>query len=168
MEENFALKQVFLEADTYYGETKIVAIDAYRQRVGVYALIVEDNKLLMLKLSNGKYYFPGGGIEAGETLHQALTREINEELGVQVEIGALLHADNVIYYHDPSGFAAHIVAIFYACSVNSHDFSSELAEERGYILGYEWLSLDALEPNDFLRADWRVLTVLRPKLSNTM
>jgi 8-oxo-dGTP pyrophosphatase MutT (NUDIX family) len=36
---------------------------------------------------------PGGYVEAGETPHQACTREVKEELGIDVRLGSLLVAD---------------------------------------------------------------------------
>ena len=59
-------------------------------REGVIAIIERSGRYLTITRSQsviapGKICFPGGGIEAGETPHQALIRECFEELGVSVE-----------------------------------------------------------------------------------
>jgi len=59
-------------------------------KCGVVAVIGRGGKLLLIRRSNnvaapGKYCFPGGAIEAGETQEMALVRELQEELGVEVE-----------------------------------------------------------------------------------
>ena len=59
----------------------------------VAALIVKDDKLLVCQRTRHqtmplKWEFPGGKIERGERARDALVRELDEELGIQPEIGA--------------------------------------------------------------------------------
>lgn len=65
--------------------------------VGVGALIVDDQGRLFLtqrgpaaQNERGAWEFPGGSVEFGETLADALRREIDEEFGVQIAVGELL------------------------------------------------------------------------------
>ena len=57
--------------------------------VAVGVLIDGEGRFLMTSRPTGKVYadhweFPGGKVEQGETVEQALTRELREELGIEV------------------------------------------------------------------------------------
>ena len=59
------------------------------------ALIEREGKLLLArrpegKALAGKWEFPGGKVDPGESSESCLRREIEEELGCQVEVGAAL------------------------------------------------------------------------------
>lgn len=60
----------------------------------VRGVIVNDNKLILIKrvkLNEIYYVIPGGGVEVGENNLQALKRECQEELGVDVDIKGLIY-----------------------------------------------------------------------------
>jgi ADP-ribose pyrophosphatase YjhB (NUDIX family) len=60
-------------------------------RIGVYALIFEQGRVLLaLRRDIGWWNLPGGGMEAGETVEEALRREVLEETGLAVEVERLV------------------------------------------------------------------------------
>lgn len=62
-------------------------------RVNVAAAIVRKNQILVIEYDDESglhYNLPGGGVEDGELLTEALQREVREEAGVEIEPGPLL------------------------------------------------------------------------------
>ncbi len=69
-----------------------------KYRLSVHAVITDnENRILQLKATyNDKSWgLPGGALEPGETIHEALQRECREELGTEVTIRYM----SGMYYH---------------------------------------------------------------------
>lgn len=64
-----------------------------RPQLAVSAVIFREGKVLLLRRAkspgNGFWSLPGGRVEFGESLHTALTREVDEEAGLEIDIVAL-------------------------------------------------------------------------------
>ncbi|MCE6993557.1 NUDIX domain-containing protein [Saccharothrix sp. S26] len=75
-------------------------------RVAVSAIVQDSTgRLLMIRRTdNDKYTIPGGGQDVGETLAQAVVREVEEETGIHVEVTGLVglysNPNHVIAYDD--------------------------------------------------------------------
>ena len=75
-----------------------------RQKVRA-VVVNDDDQFLLVRphgYRNGEWTLAGGGVEQGETVHQAMRREIAEELGVELEetLEALSVGNQFIYTED--------------------------------------------------------------------
>jgi 8-oxo-dGTP diphosphatase len=62
-------------------------------------LIIENQKVMLMRYRYGQadvYNLAGGNPDKGETLTQTLVRELREELGIEIEIGAMILSGEVI------------------------------------------------------------------------
>lgn len=78
--------------------------------LGVRAVVIDDQGCILLvkhRYMDG-WHLPGGGVEPGETLLEALTRELAEECGIEPLTPPLLHG---VYYHPAFSRRDH-VAVF--------------------------------------------------------
>jgi ADP-ribose pyrophosphatase YjhB (NUDIX family) len=74
-----------VECITLDGRKRVTQKDSLVLRPAVYAIVVHDGKVLLMKVRHtGKCHPPGGGINAGERVEDALKREIREEAGIEV------------------------------------------------------------------------------------
>ena len=65
-----------------------------RPVVGVGAVVIEGDRVLLIKRGHaplkGQWSLPGGGVEIGETLEQAIAREVLEETGLTIDVGPMV------------------------------------------------------------------------------
>lgn len=115
--------------------------------VGCGALIVNDNKeTLLLKRtakSNNEAGFwskPGGSVEYGETVREAICREIKEELDVDIELDRFLgFTDHLI-----KSEGQHWIAISYLAKIISGEPKNTEPDKCSEV---KWFSLDRLPEN---------------------
>ncbi|MBI4257917.1 MAG: NUDIX hydrolase [Thaumarchaeota archaeon] len=85
--------------------------------IGVGALIREKGKVVLIKRGNepskGKWSVPGGIVELGEEVRDAVAREVLEELGLQVRVGDLIGAFENVVRDDNKKVKYHFVILDY-------------------------------------------------------
>jgi 8-oxo-dGTP diphosphatase len=90
-----------------------------RPFVGVGAVILDDGRVLLVKRGSppllGEWSLPGGAVEVGETLEACVVREMQEETGLDVEVGPVIEVFDRIT-HDAAGRVQyHYVLVDYLC-----------------------------------------------------
>lgn len=105
------------------------------------ALIIKDGKMLASKINdNGDifYIMPGGGQKTGELLPEAVKRECEEELGIEVEPKYLAFVIEGLH-----GEVFHRVDLVFFCDYIGEISNAEIQRDRNQV-GFEWLSIDNL------------------------
>lgn len=89
------------------------------------------------------YDFPGGGIELGETIEQALVREVYEETGLHVKTGKLITVENSFFKHWIKGKHTQTILMYYTARVIDGRITTKnlAASERSYVKPAEWIDL---------------------------
>ena len=113
----------------------------------VAGLIVRDGRLMIAQRPHGKHMagkweFPGGKIEKGETPEAALERELFEELGVKTQTGRIYYA---IHHSYPE---KDVLLLFYRSSlIEGEPHPIEEADirwiEEGQLREFDWAEADA-------------------------
>ncbi len=114
-------------------------------KIAARAIIIHDNKILLVRHKNRDFYaLPGGKLNDEENITTAMQRELFEELGVKASVGKLLFVHEFRY---PQGSLS---LEFFFWIENGADFVGELYGEFSECELAEicWKSLD--EPIDIM------------------
>jgi ADP-ribose pyrophosphatase YjhB (NUDIX family) len=131
--------------------------------VGIGAVIIKEGKIVLIKRGNepskGKWSIPGGHVELGENLKEAVIRETKEETCLDVDNPILIDVVENVDWDEQGKIKYHYVIVDYLVHVKGGNIeaASDAAEIR-------WVPLEEVE-NYYLTASFRVFfTQNREKL----
>ena len=134
-----------------FGNSVDVDVNKFNFRPSVYGFILNSkNEILVCNnKSNNKMWFPGGGVELGETLEEALKREIFEETKIEnIEIKEFLFFKDNFFYYQPldEGYQAYL--FFFLCKTDNIDLISNEEINDGEAKDLEWMRLEDIKKEE--------------------
>ena len=151
------------------GKAFSVYTDKLSFRPSVYAVIIENNKVLLSRQWDG-YDFPGGGVELGETIEEAIKRETWEETGVKISLGPIIYCGDAFFkFSFGKNKYKQSILMYYLCRKTGGSLSTKnlLEYERKYTGKPEWVSIEKLANIKFYNSvDSKEIVRLGLSLSN--
>jgi mutator protein MutT len=116
---------------------------------GVAGVIIHKNKILLTKRGNepgyGKWGLPGGVVELGEKVDDAVKREVFEETGIEVETIKILTVFDSIRKDKTGKIRFHYILIEFLCRYIQGDIHSS-----DDALDAKWVPLEKLDEFDIM------------------
>ena len=131
------------------------------KRIGVAVVINDQNQILIDRrppegLLGGLWEFPGGKIEANETVEDCIKREILEEIGIEIRVGKSLITIDHAYTHFRVTLYVHLCQY-----VSGTPRAIECEEVR-------WVTLEAIDSFPFPKANTQIIAALKALPINSL
>lgn len=130
-------------------------------------LFIKSDTVLMIHKMTGPqpdcWDLPGGGLQSGEPINQALKREIREETGISE-----FRVDNLLtivegFFPNWQGKLLHALSIIYECSVEGEPNVYQTGDREVGSKGIKWLPIAELTPETCSTRSWQALQVALSK-----
>ena len=133
--------------------------------VGVGAIILREGKILLEKRGNeparGQWTIPGGVVEVGESLEDAVTRETKEETGLIVQSTNLIDVVDQVHFDKEGKIEYHYVIVDYTVEATGEAKAASDADEL------KWVPLNEVKGYDltpsfrrfFLKNEKKLVTI---------
>lgn len=103
---------------------------------GVGVVVRKGDTMLLIQRGRaprlGEWGLPGGAVELGEALREAARREMREECGIEIEVGPVIDAVDVMQRDDSGRLQFHYIVIDFAAAYVSGDLraASDVMDAR--------------------------------------
>ena len=120
----------------------------------VCGIIIHGEKILTMKNGRTPYYFlPGGRVRLGETVEEAVVRELREELEIDAKIVRPLWFNQGFFNEDVTGEQFHEICLYFLMDIShtellskGEQFTMTEGSQQHY---FEWLEFDRLKDEYF-------------------
>jgi 8-oxo-dGTP pyrophosphatase MutT (NUDIX family) len=123
--------------------------NAYRFPVTVKGVLIRDGEVVLLSNDRDEWELPGGKLELSESPHECLTREIAEELKLEIVPEGIL--DSWVYTVVPD---IHVLVLTYGCSERTRA-QAVLSDEHKALKWFPLDQVDSLRMPDGYKASIR-------------
>ncbi len=134
--------------------------------VGVGAIILRGDQVLLVKRGNepsyGKWSIPGGLVELGESLKEAVAREVKEEVGLDVQVRDLAAALDRVIPDQLGRIEYHYILLDFVC-----DYQGGEPSPSSDVLDCAFVPIRSLSRYDLTRGTERVILRLFEPVQGT-
>jgi 8-oxo-dGTP diphosphatase len=136
--------------------------------VGIGAIILRKGTILLEKRANeparGQWTIPGGVVEVGESLEDAVARETKEETGLTVQSASLIDVVDQVHFDKEGKIEYHYVIIDYTVETAGEATAASDADEL------KWVSIGEVKAYDltpsfrrfFLKNEKKLIAISEP------
>jgi ADP-ribose pyrophosphatase YjhB (NUDIX family) len=135
-----------------------------RPFAGVGAVLVRNGDILLVKRGSdpgrGKWTVPGGLVELGETVEDAVIREVKEECNLDVEVHSLIDVVDNLIQDEKGGLQYHFIIVDYFVHIKGENTPHAGSD----ILTMKWVPLAEARSmeltqvfREFLDRNWKIL-----------
>ena len=115
--------------------------------VAASAVVLREGQILMIRRSNepnkGMWSIPGGRVELGETVYEAVQREVFEECNIEIEILRLLNVGDNIIQDDEGRVKYHYILVDFLAEYKCGEITAQSDAEE-----YRWVTTKELHRLD--------------------
>lgn len=124
--------------------------EKFENRLSAYGIIKHEGKILLVNTkSTGKWFLPGGEVEIGEDMEDAVKRETYEECGIDVSVGKMIARKKTMFYYDPTDNAWQNYCFFFECTPLGVKLTEDYQVEDDESEKPEWVEIAKLKKDDF-------------------
>lgn len=146
--------------ETQDGQQQLLNAKTLTLRVSAYGILLSGGTVLVTKTYLPLWEFPGGAVEKGESLLQALRREFKEETGLEIKVKEFI-AERECFYCSPTGRIFHSFQHFFLVTRRKKDNGLSAHSTKNHMI--QWIPLSTVSSKNMKRSAFDIFSLLTKK-----